>query len=311
MLAKPACGFARIVSKIQEDPSGTFEKVTDRVKRTASKLRDGPLEALVEEAVWKNYGWLRVRSNPFSGKVNGISVKVYHRGTHDDIMAIWQCFYKQQYSTPKPLLMQPHHSDKVQSFYDAIVAAGRTPLILDCGANIGASVAWFRARYPASRIVAVEPAAANLALLKRNVSSDPSTEVIEGGIAAADGTMSLIDPYGSSLAYQTVSAPTASDRVAAEIKVFSIGSLLRDKPSSRFTPFILKIDIEGAESDLFPADQGGFQEFPVIILEPHDFMVPGKGITAGFFGFHASRGRDFLYGHENVFSIDFNALSDG
>jgi FkbM family methyltransferase len=34
---------------------------------------------------------------------------------------------------------------------------GQTPLILDLGANIGASAVWFAVRYPAAHIVAFEP----------------------------------------------------------------------------------------------------------------------------------------------------------
>ena len=270
------------------------------LRRMLAQARDEPLEAVLEAAVWKNYGRLRVRRDPFEGRVNGVPVRLHHRGTTDDVMAIWQCFYKQQYRIPKPLLMPPAHGDRIEDFYRRIAAAGKRPLILDCGANIGAGVAWFRARYPASHIVALEPAPANLAILRRNAGGS-ATEMLAGGIAAQDGTMALIDPFHSSLAYQTVAVPSPTDRVAAEVRVFSIGALMRAKPPEEFVPFLLKIDIEGAEAELFGTGQEDFRKFPVIILEPHDFMTPGRGVTAGFFRFHGDGGRDFLYGHENIF----------
>src|SRR5690606_6701996 len=48
-------------------------------------------------------------------------------------------------------------------------AACEAPFIVDCGANIGMSVLYFKTLYPESRIVAFEPNPSAFALLEKNV----------------------------------------------------------------------------------------------------------------------------------------------
>jgi len=47
-------------------------------------------------------------------------------------------------------------------------AQGKKPLIIDAGANIGAVTVYFALKMPSARIVAIEPAADNFAVLERN-----------------------------------------------------------------------------------------------------------------------------------------------
>src|SRR5690606_32260101 len=44
-----------------------------------------------------------------------------------------------------------------------------SPLIVDCGANIGLSTLYFKSQYPQSRIIAFEPDKQNIELLKHNI----------------------------------------------------------------------------------------------------------------------------------------------
>ena len=57
-------------------------------------------------------------------------------------------------------------------------------LIIDCGANIGCSSAYFLSRYPACRVIAVEADAENCAELRRNLAPCDGTraEVLQAGI---------------------------------------------------------------------------------------------------------------------------------
>ena len=88
---------------------------------------------------------------------------LHRRWSTTDLLAIDQCFKQQQYNIPTGI-----HGGQIEGFYQEILAAGRQPLIIDCGSNIGASVAWFSARYPQAHIVAVEPAPDNFDLLRQN-----------------------------------------------------------------------------------------------------------------------------------------------
>jgi hypothetical protein len=68
-------------------------------------------------------------------------------------------------------------------------------------------------------------------------------------------------------------------------------------------PFIAKIDIEGAESELFSKNTDWIDQFPVVIIELHDWLLPNENSSRNFLQCVSSRARDFLYKRENIFSV--------
>jgi FkbM family methyltransferase len=216
----------------------------------------------------------------------------HRRWSQDDALAIEQCFTQGQYDMPIGA-----HGALIDNLYREIVASGLQPLIIDCGANIGASVTWFAARYPEAHIIAVEPAAENFALLRRNCAG-LDVDFRLAGIASADGSAYLDNPSGAHMGFRTT-----TERRGVEIDLVSVGSLLDSKPASAYAPFLLKVDIEGAEKNLFDGDTDPINRFPLIILEPHDWLMPGQHTSQEFFRFHAAAGREFCMKHENVASV--------
>ncbi len=263
-------------------------------------------EQAVETAIRKLYPYLNALRNPVRVRCNGQTKAVHHGGRKDHFYAIYQCFYQRQYELPQPLFTPSHHQAALDSYYAAIVARGAQPLILDCGANIGASALWFSARYPQAHIVAVEPAAANIALLRRNLEGS-GVDVVEGAVGAADGRAFLSGRAESPLSFRVGDQDQGSADGA--VQVFSIASLLARAPHAE--PFLLKIDIEGGERGLFAGETATLARFPLIVLEPHDFCMPGEDVSGPFFAFHASAHREFLFANENVFSIDYARLTGG
>jgi hypothetical protein len=69
------------------------------------------------------------------------------------------------------------------------------------------------------------------------------------------------------------------------------------------TPFMAKIDIEGFEDVLFYSNTDWIERFPVIIIELHDWMLPGKANSTNFLRAIAEYDRDLLFRGENVVSI--------
>jgi hypothetical protein len=68
-------------------------------------------------------------------------------------------------------------------------------------------------------------------------------------------------------------------------------------------PFLCKIDIEGGERELFAEQTGWIDCFPLLVIELHDWLLPGQGVSRHFLREMAVRDRDFVYRGENVFSI--------
>ena len=100
-----------------------------------------------------------------------------------------------------------------------------------------------------------------------------------------------------------MSYQTNTDNEGIDIEMVSVGTLLASKPPSAYSPFLLKLDIEGAEKALFAGDTSVINQFPLIIIEPHDWLLPGQQTSVEFFRFHAASGREFQMKHENIASI--------
>jgi FkbM family methyltransferase len=217
---------------------------------------------------------------------------LHRRWTDADALAIKQCFAEAQYDMPSGA-----HGALVENLYREIIASGRQPLIIDCGANIGASVTWLSARYPEAHIIAIEPSADNFALLRRNC-ANLDVDLRLAAVSSIDGRAYLDNPSGTPMDFRVTSEPGG-----VETDLISVGSLLASKPVSAYAPFLLKVDIEGGEKSLFDGNTEAINQFPLIILEPHDWLMPGQHTSQLFFRFHAASGREFCMKHENVASI--------
>jgi hypothetical protein len=69
------------------------------------------------------------------------------------------------------------------------------------------------------------------------------------------------------------------------------------------TPFVVKIDIEGCEDDVFADNLEWIDRFPVIMIELHDWLFPGEARSRAFLDAVSARNRDFLICGETVISI--------
>lgn len=208
-----------------------------------------------------------------------------------DELTIDQCFTQAQYDMPSG-----PHGILIEHIYRDIVASGKRPLIVDCGANIGASVLWFTARYPEAQIVAVEPSPENFALLAKNCAGI-DVDLRQAGIGPADGIAWMNNPDGEA------GCVINDSHDGISIDIVSLATLLSSMPGSDCSPFLLKVDIEGAEKSLFAGPASELDKFPLIVVEPHDWMFPGQGTSIEFFRFHSQSGREFAMNHENVASI--------
>jgi FkbM family methyltransferase len=209
-----------------------------------------------------------------------------------DQVIVDECFGELQYDLPTDTL-----GHFVDLLYREIVDSGKTPLVVDCGANIGASVLWLTARYPEAHIVAIEPAPDNFTLLQRNCLG-LDVDLRNAGIGASDGSAYLSVEDLPACGYQT-----NLSGVGIPIEILSMETILASKPAPTYTPFLLKVDIEGAEKSLFSSGHHLLNQFPVILMEPHDRFFPGEGTSLEFFRFHSDNRREFDMNRTTVASV--------
>jgi FkbM family methyltransferase len=215
----------------------------------------------------------------------GVEREISLRRGQSDLPGFLQIFEELQYDTSGI----KRHQDIVAR-YQAILDRGEVPLIVDCGANVGLSALYFREIYPQAKILAIEPEESNFRELQAR--ADEMIVPINGGLASFDGHLETFDPGLGEMGFRT---RKADDGVPA----FRLDSLLDQHDG---VPFILKIDIEGFEADLFD-DPALLDRFMVIFFEPHDWMLPRQRTASSFVKAVAGLDRDFLISGENILSI--------
>ncbi len=195
--------------------------------------------------------------------MNGIGEVSVRHGT-TDIAVMRQVFEGREYD-----IARYGQYAAVRDRYDAIRMSGRLPLIIDAGANIGATSLWFAREFQHAHVIAVEPEAGNAACCRTNVENHKRITVREAAIGSQPGRVSLHNPSGHTW------APRSSRNDVGAIDVVTIPELVASIPDA--TLFLVKIDIEGFESDLFAGNLGWIDDAAAILIEMHDWMLPGSG----------------------------------
>lgn len=145
--------------------------------------------------------------------------------------------------------------------------------VLDLGGNIGC-VALRVARH-ARRVIVYEPDPLNLALLERNLSGLDNVEVVRGAVAGERGQRKLhVAASGRWGARSTLFHDVQAQRVNAadtevEVAVTTLDALFEKHAIGRCD--LLKIDVEGAEYEIFgAASRDTLARIERIVGEYHD-----------------------------------------
>ena len=152
-------------------------------------------------------------------------------------------------------------------------SSDKRPLrIVDCGANIGMSVVYFKEKLPNSQIIAVEPNEENFAQLCKNIkiNSFEGVHPLNMGVWYEPDMLSANTNFrdGSDWAFSL--SKTNSDSGGG----YRVDSIKNIAESNQWDSVdLLKIDIEGAEFDLF-RNLAGWQtvldKVKVISIEVHE-----------------------------------------
>ena len=225
-------------------------------------------------------------------KQMGKQREFFHRDTPADRGVIQQVFGNQDYA-----LQRLRRGEELAAVYQATINTGRLPLILDAGANIGASVVHWSMVFPLAHVTAWEPDPGNFEFLKMN-SAGLNVDLRCAAIGSVSGSSALVDPGIGEWGYRTVAG--GEGRI---VPVESARTVVVEKINAGFVPFIAKIDIEGGEAELFSQETSWVDDFPLLIVELHDWLLTGSANSRNFLRCMADRNRDFVYLGENVFSI--------
>ena len=176
--------------------------------------------------------------------------------------------------TEHPLYARPQTSDlrAFQAIFgrrQQAVDLGIDPrLIVDLGANVGYATVDFASRYPEARIVAVEPEASNVEVLRRNVAGLP-VKVIEAAIWPRSAVLEIEEAEIGHIGFRVREVGTSRNGVST----VTIPMIMEREGSNVID--LLKIDIEGSESELLSEEADWLENVRAISIEFHDSFRPG------------------------------------
>ena len=137
------------------------------------------------------------------------------------------------------------------------------PRIIDCGANYGTSVAYFKQLYPHATLIAVEADPEVFQLLQRNIVSLGLTDVelVHAAVSDREGFVNFFCEGADS---GRIQHDANGDR-AARVATVQLDQLIGDA-----TIDFLKMDIEGAETDVIAASRR-LAQVRQLFIEYHGF----------------------------------------
>jgi FkbM family methyltransferase len=183
----------------------------------------------------------------------------------------------------------------------------KTPpkVIVDAGANIGLTSILFANRYPEAKIIAIEPEASNYEMLKMNVAPYSNISPMKVALWNKNDEINLVDPGFGKWGFMTQGVEYEGE-VTHKVNSLTIDKIMEDNGIDKID--ILKIDIEGAEREVFMNSSSWIGNVDSLIVELHERMK--SGCNRSFY--NASNGFDHEWQHgENIYLSRGNYLSRG
>jgi FkbM family methyltransferase len=143
-------------------------------------------------------------------------------------------------------------------------------LIIDGGAYVGYSSIYFSLKYPQAKIIAVEPNDSNFEILEKNTRNFPNIQRIKAGLWYKNAPLKLRDVGTGHWGYRTEDVEEGAD---SDLQGVTVKRLLDDSGFDRID--VLKLDIEGAEKEIFAKDcEVWLRKVKILAAEIHDGCKP-------------------------------------
>ena len=165
----------------------------------------------------------------------------------------------------------------VETFFSIVIRQAyprldrQIAIIVDAGANVGYSAVVFAQNYPNAKIFAIEPEPGNFELLVKNTSAYSNIIAINGALWSESRELYLQDANAELWAFQY----GLENKTSKKTKAYSVGDLMKDQNISSID--ILKMDIEGAEKQIFAGETSWLNDVDTMFIEIHDRIVEGAG----------------------------------
>ncbi|MBQ0908387.1 FkbM family methyltransferase [Flavobacterium sp. F-328] len=175
--------------------------------------------------------------------------------------------------------------------------------IVDAGANIGLSAVFFANKFPDATIVAVEPEKSNFEMLLKNTNKYKNIFCVKKAISnQSDLSFDVVDKGFGNWGFVTqVKNNGQLEKVVHQVDSLTIDEILVYYKLECLD--LLKIDIEGAEKNLFESNyENWLPKTKCIIIELHDGIT--KGSSKSFFAAISRYNFSYFNRGENLLFIN-------
>ena len=152
-------------------------------------------------------------------------------------------------------------------------------VIVDAGANIGCASVYFAMCYPEAKIIALEPELTNFDLLCTNCRPYPNIHPIRAALWSKDSHVNVANPSAAHFEFRVEETNAESAIPAMSMgQILELPEVASSLNNARLD--LLKIDIEGAEREVFSAaDLAWLERVEIIMIELHDRRSPGSSLA--------------------------------
>lgn len=141
-------------------------------------------------------------------------------------------------------------------------------VIVDAGSNIGLASIYYSIKYPDAKIIAIEPEDSNFALLKENIENYPTIIPIQKALWHTKTRLKISNPRDSKFSFRVETSGESQEVISLTMEE------LIDEYGLGFID-ILKMDIEGAEKEVFSQGPPWLAKVGMIAIELHDKIKTG------------------------------------
>ena len=146
-------------------------------------------------------------------------------------------------------------------------------VIVDAGANVGYASIYFSHLFPNAKILALEPEIKNYSLLCENVAKYKNIIPIQGALWSENTQINICDEGLGEWGFMTFSTENSGKKIEHLVEAYTVDSIIKKYDLEKID--ILKIDIEGAEREVFENTDCWINDVDSLIVELHDRMKDG------------------------------------
>ena len=146
-------------------------------------------------------------------------------------------------------------------------------VIVDAGANIGLASVYFANKYPDATIIALEPDPSNFKLVEMNTAAYPQIRRMNVALWNENKQLNLFSAKGGHCGFRTLEGKADELELCGETRAVTIDKVM-EIHGLKFID-ILKIDIEGAELEVFQHSSTWIDRVGALMAEVHDSYKPG------------------------------------